>query len=180
MGGNTVQTYMSWNLHEPKPEQFDFSGNLDIVKFIQLARELDLYVILRPGPYICAEWDFGGLPAWLLADPNMEVRSNYPGYQAPAERYLNKVFELTKGLMASSGNGPIIAVQIENEFASYGTSNEHLHWMENVIKTAEISEKLFTSDSNGLTCRIEMNDSTWKTANFASLTNALDQIEETA
>ena len=164
---------MSWNLHEPKPEQFDFSGNLDIVNFIEIAHELGLYVILRPGPYICAEWDFGGLPAWLLSDPNMEVRSNYPGYQTAAERYLNKVFELTAHLMASSSNGPIIAVQIENEFASYGNSNEHLHWMKDVILSAGVSEKLFTSDSNGLTCRIEMNDTTWKTANFASLTNQL-------
>ncbi|MET0210461.1 MAG: beta-galactosidase, partial [Burkholderiaceae bacterium] len=87
MGLNAIETYVAWNLHEPRPGEFDFSGGLDLAAFIRLAQRLDLQVILRPGPYICAEWEFGGLPAWLLADPHMVLRSSYPGYLAAVERF---------------------------------------------------------------------------------------------
>ena len=74
MGLNTVETYVAWNLHEPRPGRFDFSGRLDLPAFVRLADELGLNVIVRPGPYICAEWDLGGLPAWLLRDPTLQLR----------------------------------------------------------------------------------------------------------
>lgn len=80
--------YLAWNLHEPRPGVFKNDGMLDFRRFLQMAAGLGFYVILRPGPYICSEWDFGGLPSWLLADPNMKVRSNYIGYTQPAERYI--------------------------------------------------------------------------------------------
>ena len=70
MGLNTISTYVFWNLHEPKPGVYDFHGQLDVAEFVRMAQEEGLYVILRPGPYVCAEWDLGGLPAWLLADPD--------------------------------------------------------------------------------------------------------------
>ena len=73
-GFNTVETYVCWNLHEKKEGEFDFSGGLDIARFIKTAQKVGLYCIVRPGPYICAEWDFGGLPAWLLKDRNMRIR----------------------------------------------------------------------------------------------------------
>lgn len=78
MGCNTVETYIPWNMHEVNKGEFCFTGILDIVKFVKLAEELGLYVILRPSPYICAEWEFGGLPAWLLAEDGMRVRCSYP------------------------------------------------------------------------------------------------------
>ena len=73
-GFNTVETYVCWNLHEPKKGEFDFSGRLDIRRFLQTAQKVGLYAIVRPGPYICAEWDFGGLPAWLLSNKNIRLR----------------------------------------------------------------------------------------------------------
>ena len=79
-GFNTVETYVCWNFHEPKKGEFDFSGMLDIVRFIETAKKAGLYVIVRPGPYICAEWEFGGLPAWLLKDKNIELRCNNEMY----------------------------------------------------------------------------------------------------
>jgi beta-galactosidase len=81
-GLNTVETYVAWNLHEPRPNEFRFDGMLDIVKFIETADEVGLKVIVRPGPYICSEWDFGGLPFWLLKDPHMQVRCAYPAWRA--------------------------------------------------------------------------------------------------
>ena len=75
MGLNTIATYVFWNVHEPTPGQYDFTGQYDLAAFIRAAQEEGLYVILRPGPYACAEWDLGGLPAWLLADPNIVLRS---------------------------------------------------------------------------------------------------------
>lgn len=80
MGCNTVETYVPWNFHEPSEGIFRFDGRRDIVKFIQLAYQLNLFVIVRPSPYICAEWEFGGLPAWLLRDPTVRVRSNDPKF----------------------------------------------------------------------------------------------------
>ena len=79
-GLNGITTYVPWNLHEPYPGVFDFEDDLDLVEFIHLAAELGLHVLLRPGPYICSEWDWGGLPFWLLRDPSMIVRSNHPSY----------------------------------------------------------------------------------------------------
>src|SRR5215472_15761588 len=74
MGLNTLTTYVFWNLHEPKPGRFDFTGNLNIAAYVRIAQEEGLWVIVRPGPYICSEWEFGGLPAWLLSTPGMKVR----------------------------------------------------------------------------------------------------------
>ena len=88
MGLNTISTYVFWNLHEPKPGVYDFSGQLDVAEFIREAQEEGLHVILRPGPYVCAEWDLGGLPSWLLADPNIVLRSDDPKFMQPVERWL--------------------------------------------------------------------------------------------
>jgi len=91
MGLNTVETYVFWNLHEPTPGQFDFSGQNDIAEFIREAQQEGLFVILRPGPYVCAEWDFGGYPPWLLRDPGMEVRTSNPAFMAAATRWFHRL-----------------------------------------------------------------------------------------
>src|ERR1700747_722243 len=91
MGLNTIETYAFWNLHEPKPGVCDFSGQLDIAAFIHMAQEEGLNVILRPGPYVCAEWEAGGLPAWLFADPMIKVRTQDPRFLAAADRYLSRL-----------------------------------------------------------------------------------------
>ena len=78
MGFNCIGTYIFWNAHEKKPGEFDFSGNLDIAAFVKVCQEEGMWVIVRPGPYVCSEWDFGGLPAWLLQDPDTVVRTGWP------------------------------------------------------------------------------------------------------
>src|ERR1700730_14219045 len=90
MGLNTLTTYVFWNLHEPRPGQFDFTGNLDVAEYVRTAQQEGLWVIVRPGPYVCSEWDFGGLPSWLLATPGMKVRSADPRFLQAAERYLKQ------------------------------------------------------------------------------------------
>ena len=88
LGLNTVSSYVFWNLHEPQPGQFDFTGNADVAEFCRAAQREGLYVILRPGPYVCGEWDMGGLPWWLLKDPQVRLRTRHPGFLEPARRYL--------------------------------------------------------------------------------------------
>src|SRR5262245_55395671 len=91
MGLNTICTYVFWNLHEPSPGQFIFSDQLDIVEYVKTAQEEGLWVILRPGPYVCSEWEFGGLPAWLLNIPGLELRCHNPKFLEAANRYLQRV-----------------------------------------------------------------------------------------
>lgn len=145
MGLNTVETYVAWNLHEPQPGQFDFEGILDIVKFIKLAAEQGLYVIVRPGPYICSEWDMGGLPAWLLKDPAMQMRCAYPPYLAAVDRFFDALLPQLTGLQISQG-GPVIAVQVENEYGSYGNDHQYLRYLEDGLRRRGIDALLFTSD----------------------------------
>jgi len=91
MGLNTISTYVFWNLHEPKPGVYDFVGQSDVAAFIRMAQDEGLYVILRPGPYSCAEWDLGGYPAWLLAHPTIVLRSSDENFLGPAERWLQRL-----------------------------------------------------------------------------------------
>ena len=93
-GFNTVETYTCWNLHEPKPGEFHFDGMLDIERFVKTAQKVGLYCIVRPGPYICAEWDFGGLPAWLLKDKNMQIRCMHPDFLTCIERYYKELLKI--------------------------------------------------------------------------------------
>ena len=92
-GFNCVETYVAWNLHEPTEGVFDFTGGLDIGKFLDTANELGLYAIVRPGPYICAEWEAGGFPAWLLANDSVKLRCNAHVYLNKLEKYLRKTIE---------------------------------------------------------------------------------------
>jgi beta-galactosidase len=119
MGLNTISTYVFWNLHEPHPGAYDFRGQLDVAEFIREAQEEDLHVILRPGPYICSEWDLGGLPSWLLADPKMELRGNTENFLKPAANWLARLGRELAPLEIARG-GPIIMVQVENEYGSFG------------------------------------------------------------
>src|ERR1035437_10288327 len=112
-------------MHEPKPGKFVFSGGLDLEKFISLAGALDLQVIVRPGPYICSEWDFGGLPSWLLADSEIQLRCAHPAYLAAVDRFFDDLIPRLKRFQVTSG-GPLIAVQVENEYGSYGNDHEYL------------------------------------------------------
>ncbi|KAL1782285.1 beta-galactosidase [Sigmodon hispidus] len=119
-GLNAIQMYVPWNFHEPQPGQYEFSGDRDVEYFIRLAHELELLVILRPGPYICAEWDMGGLPAWLLEKESILLRSSDYDYLMAVDKWLAVLLPKMKPLLYQNG-GPIITVQVENEYGSYVT-----------------------------------------------------------
>ncbi len=141
MGLNTISTYVFWNLHEPKPGVYDFAGSLDVAEFVRIAQEEGLYVILRPGPYACAEWDLGGLPAWLLADPNIVLRSADEKFLAPAERWLQRLGRELAPLQITHG-GPIIAVQVENEYGSFGNDRAYMKRILAALQNAGLGEVL--------------------------------------
>lgn len=149
MGLNTITTYVFWNFHEPRPGAFDFRGNNDVAAFIRAAQEEGLYVILRPGPYVCAEWDFGGYPGWLVADTSVVVRSTDERFLAASERYLVRLGAELAGLQYSRG-GPIIAVQVENEYGSFGRDSVFVRHTRDQIVRAGLGEVLlFTADGPG-------------------------------
>ena len=144
-GFNTVETYTCWNLHEPLEGKFNFSGILDLEAYIDIARELGLYVILRPGPYICAEWEMGGLPAWLLNYKDMTVRCNNELFISKVERYYNELLRRIVPKLSTNG-GNIIMMQIENEYGSYGDDHEYMQKIADIYKKNGVDCLLFTSD----------------------------------
>ena len=174
-GLNAVETYVPWNLHEPKPGKFDFHGVLNLKKFILLAQEVGLLVIIRPGPYICSEWEFGGLPSWLLSDESMKVRTMHGGYIKAVKRYFNQLLPIIVDLQYKQG-GPIIAFQLDNEYGSYFKDSDYLPFLKDLVIKSGISELLFVSDSiEGL--KKQTIPGVLKTANFKSVDNHLFQLK---
>jgi beta-galactosidase len=139
MGCNTIAAYIFWNYHEEKENVFDFkNGNRDIAEFIKICQQEGMWVLLRPGPYVCAEWDFGGLPPYLLKYPDIKIRCMDPRYMAATERYINKLSKEVVSLQCING-GPILMVQIENEYGSYANDKNYLEalrklWLKNGIR----------------------------------------------
>jgi len=144
-GFNCVETYVPWNLHEPKEGEFNFDGIANIEEFIRIADRVGLHVIVRPSPYICAEWEFGGLPAWLLADSNMRFRSYHEPYLEKVDKYYDVLLKKLVPYLTTNG-GPIIAMQIENEYGSYGNDKKYLTHIKDAMLLREIDVLLFTSD----------------------------------
>lgn len=145
LGCNTVETYIPWNLVQPKRDVFCFEGFCDVEKFIETATELGLYIIIRPSPYICAEWEFGGLPAWLLKDRGMRLRVSYKPFMDAVEDYYKVLLpKLSKYQITKGGN--IILMQIENEYGYYANDREYLTWMRDLMKKYDIEVPLITSD----------------------------------
>ncbi|HEY1166019.1 MAG TPA: beta-galactosidase family protein [Chitinophaga sp.] len=146
MGCNTIAAYVFWNYHEQEPGHFDFSsGNHNIAEFIKLAQEEGMWVLLRPGPYVCAEWEFGGLPPYLLRTPDIKVRCMDPRYMEAVERYVTAVAAQVKPLLVSQG-GPIIMVQVENEYGSYGNDKQYLHRLKELWQQNGIDVPFYTAD----------------------------------
>jgi len=146
MGLNTITTYVFWNVHEPEPGVFDFSGNNDVAEFVREAQQEGLYVNLRPGPYSCAEWEFGGFPAWLLKDHSMVVRGSDPKFVAAASRWIHRLGQELAPLQIDRG-GPIIMVQIENEYGSFGNDRGYLNQIRQMIVDSGFNgAQLYTAD----------------------------------
>ncbi|XP_051690458.2 beta-galactosidase-1-like protein 2 isoform X1 [Oryctolagus cuniculus] len=145
-GLNTLTTYVPWNLHEPERGKFDFSGNLDLEAFVLMAAEIGLWVILRPGPYICSEIDLGGLPSWLLQDSGMRLRTTYKGFTEAVDLYFDHLMSRVVPLQYKHG-GPIIAVQVENEYGSYNKDPAYMPYIKRALEDRGIVELLLTSDN---------------------------------
>lgn len=145
MGMNAISIYMFWNVHEPYPGQYNFEGQADIAEFIRLAQKEDLWVFLRPSPYVCAEWEFGGYPWWLLKEPDLKVRSKDPRFIDAYRNYVNEVAKHLTPLLIQNG-GPIIMVQIENEYGFYGDDKEYLAMNRDIFIEAGFTTDLFTCD----------------------------------
>ena len=145
MGLNTICVYLFWNLHEPEHDTFQWTGQADAAAFCRLAQEEGLYVLLRPGPYSCAEWDFGGLPWWLLQKENLKIRSQDAFFLERSRLYLNEVGRILAPLQIDRG-GNILLVQVENEYGSYGTDTVYIGKIRDQLRDAGFTVPLFTCD----------------------------------
>ena len=168
MGLNTIETYIPWNAHSPVPGKFDTSGNLDLDRFLRLIANAGMYAIVRPGPYICAEWDNGGLPAWLFRDPAVGIRCAEPRYLAAVREYLGQAL----GVVAPhqiDRDGPVILVQVENEYGAFGSDKEYLAALVDYTREAGITVPLTTIDqpAGGMLAAGSL-DGLHKTASFGS------------
>jgi beta-galactosidase len=149
MGLNTITTYAFWNVHEPKPGVYDFTGQNDIAEFMREAQSEGLNVIFRPGPYVCAEWELGGYPAWLLKDRDVVLRSDEPKYHAAVRAWFMRLGQEIKPLLSKNG-GPIIAVQVENEYGAFGNDTAYLEGVKEDIIAAGMGDALlYTSNQAG-------------------------------
>ncbi|XP_053186993.1 beta-galactosidase-1-like protein 2 [Scomber japonicus] len=146
-GINTLTTYVPWSLHQPERGVFNFHTQLDLVAYINLAAELGLWVILRPGPYISSELDLGGLPSWLLRDGGMRLRTTYPGFTLAVNTFFDKFIPKVVPLQFKKG-GPIIAVQVDNEYGSFAKDEGYMLFIKEALQSRGISELLFTSDNH--------------------------------
>jgi beta-galactosidase len=145
MGLNTIGTYVFWNIHEPQQGEYDFKGNNDIVAFVKTAQEEGLWVILRPSPYVCAEWEFGGYPYWLQNIKGLEVRSKESQYLKAYQNYIMQVGKQLAPLQVNRG-GNVLMVQIENEYGSYGRDKEYLDINRKMFIDAGFDGILYTCD----------------------------------
>ena len=168
IGCNCVETYCAWNMHEKQPDVYDFENNLDIAKFLKIAQEEGLMAIVRPGPYICSEWEFGGLPWWIQADENMEIRCSNKAYIERFDKYLDKLFDEVRPLLCTNG-GPVIMMQCENEYGYYGDDKKYLKYLRDGYVKRGIDVPLFTSDGTSKENLLDGSiDGCFTTLNFGS------------
>ena len=142
MGLNTITTYVFWNVHEPRPGVYDFTGQNDIAEYIREAQQEGLNVILRPGPYVCGEWELGGYPSWLIKDRNLVLRSNDPKYMAAMRGWFARLGQEVAPLLLRNG-GPIIAVQVENEYGSIGDDHVYMQAVKDALRQSGIAPDVF-------------------------------------
>ena len=168
-GCNTVETYIPWNFHEPKQGEYIWNGMHDICRFIETAQKLDLYMIIRPSPYICSEWEMGGLPAWLLKDPSMRLRCSYKPYLDAVESYYSVLMPKLAPYQIDNG-GNIIMMQIENEYGYYGNDTSYLEFLRDTMRKYGITVPFVTSDGpwSEFVFKSGMVDGALPTGNFGS------------
>lgn len=172
LGMNTICLYVFWNLHEPRPGEFDFTGQNDLAAFCRLCQQNDMYVILRPGPYVCAEWEMGGLPWWLLKKKDIRLREADPYFMERVNIFEREVARQVGGSTIQNG-GPIIMVQVENEYGSYGESKEYVSQIRDIVRTNFGDVTLFQCDWASNFTKNALPDLLW-TINFGTGAN-IDQ-----
>jgi beta-galactosidase len=145
LGLNTLTTYTFWNAHETAPGIFDFSGNLDVAAYIRMAQEEGLWVNLRPGPYVCAEWDHGGLPSWLFPEETGIARTSDAKFIEPMKLWFNRLAKELAPLLIDNG-GPIILTQVENEYGAFGSDHGYMQQVMQAERDAGFSGMLYTAD----------------------------------
>ena len=166
LGMNTICLYVFWNFHEPEPGSFDFTGQKDLAAFCRLCQENDMYVILRPGPYVCAEWEMGGLPWWLLKKKDIRLREDDPYFIERVSIFEEAVAGQVKDLTIGNG-GPIIMVQVENEYGSYGVSKEYVSKIRDIVRKNYGDITLFQCDWSSNFTLNGLDDLVW-TMNFGT------------
>ena len=178
LGMNTICIYIFWNIHEQREGVFDFSGQNDVAEFCRLAKKNGMYVIVRPGPYVCAEWEMGGLPWWLLKKKDIRLREQDPYFMSCVDRFEKKVAEQLAPLTIQRG-GPIIMVQVENEYGSYGEDKAYISDIRDTLRkywdTSDAKTTLFQCDWNSNFEKNGLDDLTW-TMNFGTGANIDDQF----
>ncbi|MCM1504966.1 MAG: beta-galactosidase [Muribaculum sp.] len=172
LGMNTVCLYVFWNAHEPEPDVYDFEGQNDLAEFVRLCKENDMYVILRPGPYVCAEWEMGGLPWWLLKKKDIRLREMDPYFVERVGLFEEQVAKQVEGLTIKDG-GPIIMVQVENEYGSYGIDKEYVSTIRDIVRKNFGDVTLFQCDWSSNFTNNGLDDLIW-TMNFGTGAN-IDQ-----
>ena len=173
LGMNAVCIYIFWNIHEQKEGQFDFTGNNDVAEFCRIAQKNGMYVIVRPGPYVCAEWEMGGLPWWLLKKKDIRLRERDPYFMERVKIFEEKVGEQLKPLTIQNG-GPIIMIQVENEYGSYGEDKPYVSEIRDCLRGIYGKElSLFQCDWSSNFEKNGLDDLTW-TMNFGTGAN-IDQ-----
>lgn len=176
LGMNTVCLYIFWNIHEPREGQFDFTGDNDVAAFCRLAQRLGLYVIVRPGPYVCAEWEMGGLPWWLLKKKDIRLRENDPYFLERVRLFEREVGKRLAPLTIQRG-GPIIMVQVENEYGSYGVDKAYVANIRDIVRESGFNEVLlFQCDWASNFTANGLDDLLW-TMNFGTGANIDQQFE---
>lgn len=177
LGMNTLCLYVFWNLHEQQEGQFDFTGNKDLAAFCRLAQKHGMYVIVRPGPYVCAEWEMGGLPWWLLKKEDVQLRARDPYYIERVKIFMNEVGKQLADLQITRG-GNIIMVQVENEFGSYGTDKPYVSEIRDIVKGAGFTDvPLFQCDWSSNFTNNALDDLLW-TVNFGTGANIDEQFKK--
>ena len=174
-GMNTICIYVFWNFHEPQQDQFCFEGQADVRAFVKLCQKHGLYVIVRPGPYCCAEWEMGGLPWWLMKKKDIELRSLDPFFMERVTIFEQKLAQQLADLQITNG-GPIIMVQVENEFGGYGTDKPYISAVRDVLRDVGwTGVPLFQCDWSSNFEQNALDDLLW-TMNFGTGSNIDDQF----